>query len=154
MAVDRTGTSRQIGATTTCEAAERTQITEPSCWLREWKPAAVRIGSMPRWLNLVFWPLFGLYLVIIFGKDAKLKRTLFPIVLIGLGGAFVAAVWTASPLGPVALALVPVLAGAFYLLHRAIRFCDECGKTVAGSMLSPPRFCTACGASLTEMKHG
>ncbi|MFL5367673.1 MAG: hypothetical protein ACJ781_19535, partial [Myxococcales bacterium] len=75
-------------------------------------------------------------------------------VLIGVGGTFVALVWTGSPLGPVALVLVPVIAGAFYLLHRAIRFCDECGKTVTGgSVLSPPHFCSACGASLTGMKQ-
>jgi hypothetical protein len=90
-----------------------------------------------------------LYLVIIFSKDAKLKRWLFPIILIGMGAAFVALVWTLSPLGPLALVTAPIVAGLFFLLHRAVRFCDVCGKTVPGtSVFSRPRFCSVCGAPL------
>jgi hypothetical protein len=108
---------------------------------------------MPRWLSFVLFPLFGLYLVVVFSKDATLKRRLFPVVLIGLSGAFVAIVWTVSPLGPLALLVVPFVAGGFFLMHRAVRFCDVCGKTVPGaSVFSRPRFCNACGAPLDARK--
>jgi hypothetical protein len=109
---------------------------------------------MPRWLPFVFWPFFGIYLVVILSKNAKPKRSLFPISLIGIAGIFIATVWEISPLGPRALLLAPVLAGLFFLLLRAVRFCDKCGKTVAGAPFSRPRFCSACGAPLDKSLHG
>ena len=103
---------------------------------------------MPRWLPFVFWPFFGIYLIILFSKDAKLKRWLLPIFLTGTAGMFIALVWEVSPLGPAALLLAPILAFAFFLFQRGIRFCGICGKTVAGGPFSRPRFCSACGAPL------
>jgi hypothetical protein len=110
---------------------------------------------MPRWMNFVVWPLFGIYLVILFSKDAKLKRWLFPIVLVGFAGTVVALVWVISPFGSKALLLAPILAVQFFLFHRAVRFCDVCGKTVVGGpLLSRPRFCSGCGAPLDKSLRG
>jgi len=76
--------------------------------------------------------------MIVFSKDARLKRRLLPIFLTGIGGVFTAVVWVSSPLGPAALILVPILAFAFYVFQRSIRFCDVCGKTVTGAPFSRP----------------
>jgi len=47
---------------------------------------------MPRWLPFVFWPFPGIHLIILFSKDAKLKRWLLPIFLTGIAGMFIALV--------------------------------------------------------------
>jgi hypothetical protein len=58
---------------------------------------------------------------------------------------FVWAMGVASPIFIIAVVIITVLN------LRAVKFCDACGKTMMiQNPLSPPQYCSKCGAQLKQ----
>ena len=89
-------------------------------------------------------------LYVLFGtKDAKLKRTIFPIFVI-LAGALVLLfiVLMGFPRHVLYIAFPNVILITILNL-KLIKFCDSCGRVVRGEFFIVPKHCHKCGAKLS-----
>ena len=82
-----------------------------------------------------------------FSRNARLKRRVWPIAVIGTGTLFVAFVFALEKLNVEAMFfVVAVVALISFLNIRSAKFCESCGRTVVSSNpFSPARFCSKCG---------
>ena len=97
----------------------------------------------------VIWVLLGLFSAGFFlvNRNAGLKRKIWPWFVVGAGVLFLGFVGFSGGYqilyfaGP-AVALITIMN------LRLVKFCDSCGKTIYKAFLSPPKFCSQCGAQL------
>ena len=100
----------------------------------------------------VFWAILGISAFLFFhlNRDAKLKKKVFPVFVIGVGvifGTFVA--WMSGWQPFVLLAFLPMVGLVTFLNLRTTKFCESCGRTIYKQPLfSPSRFCPHCGCNL------
>jgi hypothetical protein len=97
------------------------------------------------------WVVLGAISFAIFflGKNATLKRKLWPPFVIGAGILFVVFGYFMGFRGSTLYFIVPAVAVISILNLRATRFCDDCGKTIINqNFLAKPEFCSKCGAKL------
>jgi hypothetical protein len=87
--------------------------------------------------------------VFFLGKNASLKRKVWPPFTIATATLFVGFVWAMGFPSQVFLIVIPAVALITFLNLRSVKFCDACGKTVMNqNPFSPPQFCSKCGANL------
>ena len=98
---------------------------------------------MAAWVavGVIFWAFFR------FNRNARLKRVLYPLVVVATGAAFFA--YVAAVFGLVSVAVAPFILLIVVVNLRLTRFCDACGASVyAKNSFSRPRACTRCSAKL------
>jgi hypothetical protein len=97
------------------------------------------------------WVVLGVIGFVIFslGKDAKLKRKLWPPFVIGTALLFA---FFVSLMGFPAFTFIfmgPMLVLIVYLQLKNTKFCDNCGKTIMNqNFFSKPKYCFKCGEKL------
>jgi len=94
------------------------------------------------------WLVFGITGVVFFllGKNAQLKRKLWPFYIIGIEVILVALVMLAHLPLTALFVMIPVLVLAAYLNLTRTKFCDSCGATILNqNFLTKTEFCTKCG---------
>ena len=99
------------------------------------------------------WVVLGLISVAFFflGRNASLKRKVWPPLTIATAILFVGFVWAMGFPSHVFLILIPAVAIITFLNLRSVKFCDACGRTIMNQIpFSPPRFCSKCGAKLGQ----
>ena len=102
----------------------------------------------------VFWIALGLgsFLFFQFSRDAKLKRRIWPILIICIAiifGCFV--LYMTGGDARVLFIMIPAIILISFLNLRTTRFCNSCGKTLHRQpVFSRPQFCPYCGAQLHE----
>ena len=97
------------------------------------------------------WVVLGLVSFYIFfiGKNAELKRKLWPPFVIGTGVLFILFVYLMGFGGEAMYMMVPAVILITILNLRATKFCDSCGKTIINqNFFVKPEFCSKCGAKL------
>lgn len=97
------------------------------------------------------WIVLGVIGGVIFfvGKDAKLKRKLWPPFVIGTSILFIFFVYLMGFGGEVMYIMVPAVILITFLNLRSTKFCDSCGKTVINqNIISKSEFCSKCGSKL------
>ena len=97
------------------------------------------------------WVVLGLFSGAFFflGKNASLKRKVWPPFTIATAVLFVAFVWAMGFPSQVFLIMIPAVALITFLNLRSVKFCDACGKTIMSqNPFSPPQFCSKCGGKL------
>lgn len=83
------------------------------------------------------------------GRNASLKRKVFPPLAVAAAILFVGFVWAMGFPSHVLLVLIPVVVLITFLNLRSVKFCDDCGRTIINQIpFSPPQFCSKCGAKL------
>jgi len=107
--------------------------------------------------NQVFPIFFGVWVALglfsaaffFFGKNASLKRKVWPPFTIATAIVFVGFVWAMGFPSQVFLVMIPAVALITFLNLRSVKFCDACGKTIMKqNPFSTPQFCSKCGAKL------
>lgn len=110
-------------------------------------------------LSQGFWILAGIWTTLglagtaffFFGKDAALKRRLWPPYLIVTGVLFLVVVWMIDFPQQAMYVALPAVALITILNVKSAQFCDGCGKTLMNqNILSKAEFCSKCGASLSK----
>jgi hypothetical protein len=99
------------------------------------------------------WIILGIISFIVFfiGKNAQLKRKLWPPFVIGSGILFISFTYAMGFRGEGIYFVVPVVMLVSFINIRSIKFCDECGKTIKSqNLLSKIEFCPKCGAKLKQ----
>jgi hypothetical protein len=82
-------------------------------------------------------------------KNAKLKRFVFPWVVIGAGLLFTGFIAVVAWRWEVLALMVPAVLLISYLNIRNTKFCDSCGATLFNhSWFRKMSYCSRCGASL------
>ena len=97
------------------------------------------------------WVVLGVISFVIFfvGKNAELKRKLWPPFVIGTGALFVFFVYQMDVGGEAMYMMVPAVIFITFLNLRATKFCDSCGKTIINqNFFVKPEFCSKCGEKL------
>jgi hypothetical protein len=97
------------------------------------------------------WIVLGLFSAAFFflGKNAKLKRKVWPPFTIATAILFVGFAWAMGFPSQVFLFMIPFVGLITFLNLRSVKFCDACGKTIMNqNPISPPQFCSKCGARL------
>ena len=108
----------------------------------------------PEEIFLIFfgtWVVLGLvsFLIFFVGKNAELKRKLWPPFVIGAGALFIFFVYMMSFGGEILLIMIPAVIVITFLNLRATKFCDSCGKTIINqNFFVKPEFCSKCGSKL------
>jgi len=103
---------------------------------------------------LVFWAALaiGSFLFFQFSRDAKLKRRVWPVLIIGSGvifGSFVLYMTRGDT--RILYIMIPAIILISFLNLRRTRFCDSCGRSLHWQpVFSRPQFCPHCGAQLRE----
>jgi hypothetical protein len=87
---------------------------------------------------------FGLFFS--FSKNARLKRRAWPWYLVCCDAALIVAACYTDP-GALVL-VIPGLITITILNLKLTKFCDSCGKTIAGRLMKEPVACSRCGADL------
>lgn len=117
-------------------------------------PAAVFSKNPTFFAFFIGWALLGLasFLFFNFNRDAKLKKRVFPVFIVGTGVVFAtfAAYVTGWRLAPL-LIMLP-LVGLITLINlRSTKFCAGCGRTLyRQSFFGPTKFCPHCGSDLEQ----
>jgi hypothetical protein len=99
------------------------------------------------------WVVLGLFSAVffLFGKNASLKRKVWPPFTIATAVLFVGFAWAMGFPSQVFLVMIPAVAFITFLNLRSVKFCDGCGKTIMSqNPFSPPQFCSKCGARLAR----
>jgi hypothetical protein len=87
----------------------------------------------------------------VLSKNVRLKRKVWPPVLVFTGALFIALVWATGLPSPLALLAVLGVALMIYLNRHAVQFCDTCGAaTLSQSAFTRPEACSSCRAPLKE----
>lgn len=97
------------------------------------------------------WVVLGIISFAIFfiGKNAQLKRKLWPPFVIGTGVLFIGFICAMGFGGQALYIMVPAVVLITFLNLRSTKFCDSCGKTIINqNFLVRPEFCSKCGAKL------
>jgi hypothetical protein len=97
------------------------------------------------------WVVLGLVSFFIFfiGKNAELKRKLWPPFVIGAGVLFIFFVYLMGFDGKIMYMMVPAVILITILNLRATKFCDSCGKSIINqNLFVKPEFCSKCGSKL------
>ena len=98
------------------------------------------------------WIVLGIISFVIFflGKNAQLKRKLWPPFVIGAGVLFAVFVTLMGfPLDTFYI-MGPALILITYLNLTRTKFCDSCGKTIINqNFFAKPEYCTKCGEKLS-----
>ena len=83
-------------------------------------------------------------------KNAKIKRILFPLLVILVGSWVLGFIWFLGfPRKVLFIATVSVALVSF-LNWRSFKFCNACGSTVRGESFSTPKQCSSCGAEFSD----
>lgn len=111
------------------------------------------LGSPDQVFPIFFgvWVVLGLFSTAFFflGKNASLKRKVWPPFTIATAVLFVGFVWAIGFPPQVFFIIIPVVALITFLNLRSVQFCDACGKTIMHqNLFSTPQFCSKCGAKL------
>jgi hypothetical protein len=87
-----------------------------------------------------------------FNRDSRLKRRVWPALVVGYGILFVAFVLYETRGNTLVLFLtVPAVIVISFLNLRGTRFCDSCGRTLYRQpVFSQSQFCPYCGAPLLQ----
>jgi len=99
------------------------------------------------------WVVLGLFSAGFFflGKNAKLKRKVWPPFVVATAVLFVGFTWATDLPADALFIVVPVVALITILNLRAVQFCNSCGATVMSqNFFSKPAFCSKCGAGLKQ----
>lgn len=99
------------------------------------------------------WVVLGLFSAAFFflGKNASLKRKVWPPFTIATAILFVGFVWAMGFPSQVFFIMIPAVALITFLNLRSVKFCDACGKTIMSqNPFSRPEFCSKCGAKLGQ----
>jgi hypothetical protein len=98
---------------------------------------------------IIIWILLSLFSsgFFFFNRNAALKRKLWPWFVTGVGVLFLGFVGFFGGYRVLYFA-GPAVALITLLNLRTVRFCDSCGRTIYKTFLSPPKFCSQCGAEL------
>jgi len=89
-------------------------------------------------------------LYVLFGtKNAKLKRTLFPIFVILSGVLVLLFILLMEFPRHVLYISIPNVILITVLNLKLIKFCDSCGSVVRGEFYSVPKRCQKCGVKLS-----
>ena len=102
-------------------------------------------------LFIFFWVLFiGVRLAVFaINIDIKVKKRIWPIIIITLGCALLAFAWLLNFPVRGYYALVPAVAAIIFTNLRGFYFCESCGRMLAHKKIfSKPESCEKCGASL------
>lgn len=108
-------------------------------------------------MPLEFWIVLGLWFPLMiagtalfyFGKDASLKRRLWPGYLVVGGILFVSIIWVIGFPREVLFIMVPAVAVIMGLNIKSTQFCDGCGALVPSkNFLNKPDTCPKCGLNL------
>lgn len=97
------------------------------------------------------WIILGIISFIVFflGKNAQLKRKLWPPFVIVGGVLFIGFAYTMGFRGEGIYFLVPVIILTSFLNIRFTKFCDGCGKIITNkNFLSKIESCPKCGEKL------
>lgn len=97
------------------------------------------------------WVVLGLFSAVFFflGKNAQLKRKVWPPFTIATAVLFVGFAWAMGFPSEVFFVMVPAVALITFLNLRSTKFCDACGKTIMSqNPFSSPEFCSKCGSKL------
>lgn len=97
------------------------------------------------------WVVLGIISFAIFflGKNAQLKRKLWPPFVIGIGVLFIGFTYAMGFGGEALYITVPAVILISVLNLRSTKFCDACGKTIINqNFLVKPEFCSKCGEKL------
>ena len=90
-------------------------------------------------------------LYVLYGtKNVKLKRTLFPLLVIMAGGWVLLFLVVLGFSRHVLYIFIPTLILIAILNLRLIKFCDACGSVVKGEFFNVPKQCNNCGAKLRD----
>lgn len=101
----------------------------------------------------VSWIALGICSFLFFqvSRNAKLKRSLWPVLVISTSivfGCFV--IYMTSPNRGILFIFIPAIVLIAILNLRGTRFCDACGKTLHSQLISRRKFCPFCGAVLQK----
>jgi hypothetical protein len=99
------------------------------------------------------WVVLGLLSAAFFflGKNASLKRKVWPPFTIAAAVAFVGFVWTMGFPPQLFFIMIPAVALITFLNLRSVKFCDDCGKMIISqNPFALPQFCPKCGAKLGQ----
>ncbi|WP_283132287.1 zinc ribbon domain-containing protein [Enterovibrio norvegicus] len=97
------------------------------------------------------WVILGIISFAIFflGKNAELKRKLWPPFVIGTGVLFIGFIYAMGLQGQALYIMVLAVILITFLNLRSAKFCDACGKTIISqNFLIKPKFCSKCGEKL------
>lgn len=100
------------------------------------------------WIALVAIALAG-FAFLRFSKSARLKRWVFPLMLILTDGILIYFAWTnfGDQFGTVVYVFAGVAVVMTYLNYRRVVFCDACAAmTSSGALFSRPTECSDCGS--------
>lgn len=107
------------------------------------------------WSNFIyFWIMSGViaiagFLFIRFNKNARLKRVVFPLMLILTYALVIYYVWNTfgDEFGSIIYVFAAIAAGISYLKYRVVVFCDACSAmTNSERTFSRPTECSKCGS--------
>jgi hypothetical protein len=99
------------------------------------------------------WVVLGLFsgAFFFFGKNAGLKRKVWPPFAIATSILFVGFAWAMGFPSEVFTVMIPVVALITFLNLRSVKFCDACGKTtVSQNPFSSSEFCSKCGTKFGQ----
>jgi hypothetical protein len=105
----------------------------------------------PFWRFFAVWMTLGVvsFLFFQFNRNARLKRTLWPVFVITASALFIVFMSSMGFRGPAWYIFIPAIVLITILNLRNTRFCSTCGRTIhSQNILSPPRFCPKCGSEL------
>ena len=97
------------------------------------------------------WIILGIisYIIFFLGKNAQLKRKLWPLFIIGSSVLFIGFAYAMGFRGEGLYFIAPMAILISFLNIRSTKFCDECGNTITNkNFLSKIEFCPKCGAKL------
>lgn len=97
------------------------------------------------------WGVLGIASFVIFflGKNAQLKRKLWPPFVIGTSALFIGFTYAMDVGGQALYITAPVIILITVFNLRSTKFCNGCGKTIINqNFLVKPEFCTKCGEKL------
>jgi len=105
-------------------------------------------------LLVFFWVLFVGARLAVFSLniDVRIKKRLWPILIVGLGCLLLGAAWLLKfPLTGYYI-LVPAVAAIIFTNLRGFYFCEACGRMLAHkNILSAPEKCAKCGNDLLHL---
>lgn len=89
------------------------------------------------------------YLFLRFSSNVKLKRRIFPVVILITTGGFIAFVWSAMGDAGAFIYVVTAFSIAIAISNlRSTVFCDACGAaTYSGRPFTKPTECSECGSN-------
>ena len=102
-------------------------------------------------LAIFFWGMFVVARVFIYASkiDVKLKKKLWPVIIVGLGMTVLATAMMFNVPGTLYYFLVPITLMIVFINMRGFYFCEKCGRMLAHrNPFQPPERCFNCKARL------